>query len=105
MDFPAHDNKRTVGSKCHVLQSKCRQSFTNASMSNLSSDGFDGVDDAAPSVLVSFFVVSVEGSTFFWLFLISSVTNGFNWFLGLWDKFGDAARADCVVIWNIEGFG
>lgn len=37
IDLPAHDNNRTVGSKCHVLHSKWRQSFKNDSISVLSS--------------------------------------------------------------------
>lgn len=36
IDFPAQDRRRTVGSRCHVLHSKWRQSFWNDSISALS---------------------------------------------------------------------
>lgn len=87
IDFPAQDNSLTVGSKCQVVQSNRRQSFSliNASMSILSSLSvivFELIFDCRFSVLESLWnavsVVDVLSATF--------PTVGF----------GDADRTFCV---------
>lgn len=66
IDLPAHDSKRTVGSKCHVWQSKLRQSRKNRSTSD-----FCSLD-------VMFFVLSIDCNVsvepfFVWLPFCSDV--------------------------------